>query len=630
MASPTRPTVVRQSSRVPGGFDTDDDLSPIKTSFDDRDLSQPDISPGAQATPVMKSNKGDKGTLNQRGEDGDSMLIGENDTFLQEKEMRRRLEDMDSTFLQEVSPAARTAWPQTEDSPAIGLSLPHSSATPNSSPHKEAVESREHPRVGEEDGVTPESPATPPDRYRTPAPGRDKMSRDLPDTTAIEQGHYNTSALETMSSSPTAAAAARTVSRSVSMASQDGGYETADDSKGGIQLDKDLTPKKAHDPIDRPPLDDSPTPTKTPKTSQNPDRFDDDGTEDAGLGSIKSRKRPKYLNSRMASQHSSYSSYTTTSAEGGSDVTLGADFALQSGGAVPERSSIISSRPTDFSRSISLSSMASGISGLSDNDDKIKPSEAGLDTLDEEDDAARDDTLRAGRDPRVPQTPKSRDLNTPTDTVIAQHVKDVQVPATLAREYRDRQRQPSPEKRNGARNAKNLTLKEQSSTIDRLVKENFDLKLKITFLDEALSRRSDEEVKNIISENVDLRTAKFKSQKEMRELKRTLRDLERRLKEKSDELANRANKSVSENLESGHDSEVFRDLEDEVTYLRERITTYDVEIERMRDENRAQERDKKQLAEAVKLVGDTSRGTDVGAREEVVRMNLFRYRLWYS
>jgi len=612
MATPTRPSVARQPSRVPGGFDTDDDLSPIKTSFVDIDFGSHPVPIEAPADP----QPADESLLS---EDGKSLMRGEGDTYLQEREMRRRLEDVDSTFLPEISPAGHA---RTDDTPMFGR--PHS----NSRIAEVLQDEPDRPdRAGLEDEDRSHSPATPPESYQTPAPGRSELpsGRNSPET-AIDHGHYNTSSLETMSSSPTAAAAARTVSRAVSIASMDGGYETADDSKGGIMLehperdsttDHEATPRKIQSESISSRMS-SPTPTKN-QEAQGP--LEAANGHDTDLGSLRENKRPKFLNSRRASQRSSYSSYTTTSTEGGSDVTLGADFALQSGGAVPQRGSL-TSRPPDFTRSISLGSMASGISDLSDREDRMKSTESNLHTLDEEGDATREDTLRAGED-SVPETPRAASgrLNTPTDTVIAQHVRDIEVPATMAREYRNRH--ASPEKRNGApipsagRNGKSLTLKEQSSTIDRLMKENWDLKLKINFLDDALSRRSDEGVKAMISENVDLRTAKFKAAKEMREMKRAQRDLERKMKEKSDELAKKMEAPVHEEKPAGPDPEEFQFMENELTYFRERVMTYEVEIEKMRHESFAQEREKKRLAEVLKRVGESNGGADIGVREEV-------------
>lgn len=627
MATPIRPTVARQVSRVPGGFDTDEDLSPIKTSFDQDELEPHEVPSQSKATSVTQPQPEDD-SLNAPSDDGRSTMAGEGDTFLQEKEMRMRLEDVDSTFLPDLSPATQT---RTDDSADFSGPHPDSYAATVQRANEENYKHPMGPFRGDQNDMTL-SPVTPPEMYQTPAPGREELrSRNSSDTEVDDHRNYNTSSLETMSSSPTVAAAARTVSRAVSIASIDGGYETADDSKGGIALEQSSpgaetddhpTPRKVRVSSTKSSRAISPTPAKASESQENSETTDD-------LGSMRSQKRPKFLNSRMASQSSSYSSYTTTSTEGGSEVTVGADFALQSGGAVPQGS--LSSRPSNFSRTISLGSMASGISDLSDREDRIRSKERDLHTLDEEDDTAREDTLSAEmHNQEVPQTPRatSRNINTPTDTVIAQHVRDIEVPATAAREYRDRHGQPSPEKRNGAptpsaRGGKSLTLKEQSSTIDRLMKENWDLKLKINFLDDALSRRSDEGVKAMISENVDLRTAKFKSAKEMRELKRTNRELERKLQDKVDELAKKAEASIPENAGTGPSSEEFQFMENELTYFRERVMTYEVEVEKMRHEGFAQESEKKRLAEMLKRASESNGGADIGIHEEVVSIEVY-------
>ena len=602
MATPTRPPVDRQVSRVPGGFDTDEDLSPIKTSFDRDDFKQDDRPLHTQPTSATQHHSEDD-SMNAPSDDGSNMTLGEGDTFLQEKEMRMRLEDVDSTFLPDLSPPANT---RTDES---------------------AIDA-----FRRDSGDRTQSPATPPEMYQTPAPGREEMHTVDDLVTDSGLGHYSTSSLETLSSSPTAAAAARTVSRAVSMASMDAGYETADDSKGGIPLERSSPGAET---------DDHPTPRKTRAVSASSSRassptpkkpseaLENDGAT-SDIGSMGSQKRPNFLSSRMASHTSSYSSHTTTSTEGGSEVTVGADFALQTGGAVPQGS--LSSRPSNFSRTMSLGSIASGISDLSDREDKIRSTERDLHTLDEEDDNARDDTLKAEEhNHAAPQTPRttSGGVKTPTDTVIAQHVRNIDVPATMAREYRDRYRQPSPEKRTGApassaRGGRSLTLKEQSSTIDRLMKENWDLKLKINFLDDALSRRSDEGVKAMISENVDLRTAKFKSAKEMRELKRTNRELERKLQDKVDELAKSQEVPIPEKAETGSSSEEFQFMENELTYFKERVMTYEVEVEKMRHEGFAQEREKKRLAEMLKRASESNGGLDIGAHEEVVSIQVFQ------
>lgn len=630
MASSSRPSINRRGSRVPGGFDsTDDDLSPIKTRFDDDDDDDDadffEESSHSLTAPSVKPTTNDHSVLSAPSEDGKSAMLGD-ESALEESKMRKQLMDLDSSFLPEMSPAGRSVRAEEDDT---SISVP-------AEPEKRLDTVREA-RSGEEQNEmkeaypafahesSSESPTTPPHMYQTPAPGRDELPQADDDGTTFEGEHFTPSTLETMSSSPTAAAAARTVSRALSAASVPN-HDPAQDVDYAQSDNGEVSPSDGnHDPTPLKPTlstpssqQGSPTPTKSavPAGSGNAADKDDEAWD---FSSPRSRKRPKFLKTRISSQMSSYSSYTTTSTDGKSDATLTIDYALQSGGAAPFSSST-DSRPADLSRTTSLGSMASGISSLSD-EDRIRSTigvlEGNLDTLDEEDPSPRPGT----------QTPKGtgRSLKTPTDTVIAQHVRDVQVPATVAREFRDRHRPVSPDKRNGAptpsisRHGKNLTLKEQSNTIDRLMKENWDLKLKVSFLDDALSRRSEEGVKEILSENVDLRTAKVEAGKEIRELKRSVRELERRLKEKSDQLVESAKLLSVEKDRAAPVSEDSLDIDAEVAFLRERVMTYEVEIERMHYESNVRENEKRRLAEALRSTS-ARRGveSDVGAREEMV------------
>src|SRR6201999_4345492 len=128
----------------------------------------------------------------------------------------------------------------------------------------------------------------------------------------------------------------------------------------------------------------------------------------------------------------------------------------------------------------------------------------------------------------------------PTDTVIAQHIQNIRVPETVAREYREKHPQ-SPARSQvmslalSNRAKSNLTLKEQNSKIDKLSKENFDLKLKIHFLDQALQNRSDEGVKEMINKNVQLQTDLANEKKENMSLRRKIRELEKKVKVQEEE-----------------------------------------------------------------------------------------------
>lgn len=115
-------------------------------------------------------------------------------------------------------------------------------------------------------------------------------------------------------------------------------------------------------------------------------------------------------------------------------------------------------------------------------------------------------------------TPKASmlDLAIPTDTVIAKNVLDIEIPGTFAKQYPQNHDEFSPDKNMAGmtpslgRMSKSLTLKEHRSTVERLGKENFDLKMKIHFLDQALQARSDESVKDMITENVQLKSDKLR------------------------------------------------------------------------------------------------------------------------
>lgn len=250
------------------------------------------------------------------------------------------------------------------------------------------------------------------------------------DLSASDVGN-GTASLEAFSSSPTAAATARSISRAVSQAASvrsevnhehhDTGTDehtqdlSADDSLLQRSSNASLSEENSRDHSrERTPVDAGHTPGQA----------------------LKASKRPKYLRSRMGSQRSSVSSLLT---DPESDVTvgMGADYALQSGGAVPALG-MPRGLNNPLSRSISMGSMASGIEDLHDSSG---PAFGHLETLDEADDSISPQP--EGRhipDRAALQTPKPTKtaLAAPTDTVIARHVRDVQVPESLAKEYKNR------------------------------------------------------------------------------------------------------------------------------------------------------------------------------------------------
>ena len=598
-AMATRPEIHRKPSHVPGSFDAGDDIgSGTGDPFDSQNH-------GSISNSSINHSPPNDASLLPPFDENSPMQA--NNTAI----IHKKLMDVESSFLPEFShlagPNRRTDG--ADDTVAFGV--PNENLAVRQKPIASDVLSPIQEPTNEffdhsQSGL--QSPQTPPGAYKTPAPEQQRL-RYNPDHSSEKKTPEapNTSDLETMSSSPTAAAAARTVSRVQSMATM-GGYETADErlpqgSNESDDEDHEVTPRKNQDSSS---LNVSPT----RQTHGN------DGDLDSKVEFPESRsKRPKYLNSRASHQRLSYSSLASTGTDA-SDATLGADFALQSGGALPEPRLQRKGKMT-LSRSTSLGSIMSGISAASDEDGKARKEGFGtvrdLSTLQEE--STQSSVIRSPA--HGPLTPKAsiNTLSMPTDTVIANNVREIEVPGTFARQYRQQQqdRNQSPEKVLSMAGMtpgpkKGMTLKEHRSTVERLGKENFDLKMKIHFLDQALQSRSEDGVKEIISENVQLKTDRLRMEKDNHSLKKQIRELQKKLD---------ARESPSADQGYGTDEERSPTAEEEVAYLRERLETTEIEIEKLRSESMARESEKRRLAEMVRSLGDTRTATsDVGSREE--------------
>ena len=323
--------------------------------------------------------------------------------------------------------------------------------------------------------------------------------------------------------------------------------------------------------------------------------------------SLRFGNRPKYLKSRSASQRSSASSVQQTGA-GDSDTTLGpgADYALQTGGAVPTLG-MSRSMSDMLSRSSSTGSMASKLDEFEDSSRTPRPGDGREISI----------PVRMHDDPQVMlETPKpTNSLTAPTDTIIARHVRDVQVPESLAREYKTQQglKTPKPGRKSELetfgteRKSRHMTLKEQSSTLDRLSKENFDLKLKVVFMNQKLGQLSEEGIKDMVKENVELKTALAIAQRDNKSLRRRAKQLEKKLKEADERSATAKSVGSDEDSEEG-------EREEEMVYLRERIKEYTSEIEHLKNENLAKEVEKRRLADSLKTMAD--KPGNIGQQEE--------------
>jgi hypothetical protein len=545
-----------------------------------------------------------------------------NQTLIEEHEMRRKLMDIESSFLPEPSTidvAMKGPVAGADDTYLVGIPKDHdisqndpsqlSFSEPTEAHHTRDQENFENHEEKIEDEAAPTGP-TRPEQEQEQAQER-------------EQEQHGDSMFDSRASSPSAAAALRRNQSTLSENAQDNSQYSQEERPFRSEFsmvgnESQLTPSKLRN-TDR-------------SLSPGASRLLSD--QSGSAASSRRASRPKYLTSRQSAHrlsHSSVASNNTNNTETtNSDATLGADYALQTGGAIPENwSSLNTPSRAHMTRTTSLGSMASGVSGYSEENSVEKrntgPIDGGLHTLEEE----SSPQSRAGSrqqpnydDVSAPVTPKAKpqDSNPPTDTVIADRVKGIQIPTTFAQRFRE-DFQPSPEKRTGAstpafgKSGRTLTLKEQSSTIDRLSKDNFDLKMRVHFLNEALNRRSEEGIKEMIGENVELKSDKVKLQKDNQSLKRKIRDLEKQVKEQQSDKES----MVNHDPEGSEDGDRDSAQDGEIVFLRERVETYELEIERMRSESIAREGEKRRLAEMVKSLSENRAGeSDAGAREERV------------
>ncbi|KAJ4365755.1 hypothetical protein N0V83_008375 [Neocucurbitaria cava] len=224
-----------------------------------------------------------------------------------------------------------------------------------------------------------------------------------------------------------------------------------------------------------------------------------------------------------------------------------------------------------------------------------------------------------------PETPRAPSVqpSAPTDTVIARHVQNIQVPDTIAREFRAKHSR-SPDKRHMAtpftRSKHNLTLKEQNSKIDKLSKENFDLKLKIHFLDQALQNRSDEGVKDMISKNVQLQTDLATEKKDNLSLRKKLKELERRLNAQEEGVATTKDVGSGSEDEKSDQSSRQVELEEEIEFLRERLETTETIVEQWQQEALQKEADNRRMADYIKTMREKSPSGESAGIDEAIDM----------
>ncbi|KAI0870894.1 hypothetical protein GGS24DRAFT_510422 [Hypoxylon argillaceum] len=459
------------------------------------------------------------------------------------------------------------------------------------------------------------SAPVPSDDSLLPEPQLDgTFASDLDDANATG----STFTLENLSS-PTAAAASRAVSRATSTATNVTAHKLPRE-----QPEESGTPVQNTSNIED--TDDDPSFSAAPTLNQSSsdvtaNRLSVD-TELHPGNSLKVVKRPKYLRTRNASQRSSSSSFLTSD-DVDSDATVGlsADYAPNPGGAAPAFG-LMRNASNDLSRSLSMGSIVSGF------DDSLDPMRHGpLEPLEEVESPVHEHLVDTLATPRAQRGP----LKAPTDTIIARHVRSVEVPESLAKEYQTKGGLSTPLQSyrklsdytpapgTAARGGRSMTLKEQSSTIERLSKENFDLKLKVMFLSDRLDKLSEEGIKEMISENVELRTSLAVIQRDNKLLRRRVKELEKRHYDDEGRPSTARSGLSSDGRATPPFGSSTQANEEEIILLREQIEDYVREIERLRSDNMSSELEKRKLVDTVKTMGDrvTDRvGETLGRQDE--------------
>ncbi|GIZ38616.1 hypothetical protein CKM354_000202800 [Cercospora kikuchii] len=248
--------------------------------------------------------------------------------------------------------------------------------------------------------------------------------------------------------------------------------------------------------------------------------------------------------------------------------------------------------------------------------------------------------LAAANDPRTPRalSPEQKryreyeeDLDNALDTAVIRRVKSIQVPETVARDFRLKTRDLSPDRRPAssggygearlnARPRRTLTLKEQNAKIDALTKENFDLKLKIHFLDQALQNRSEDGIRELVETNVQLQTDLASERKENVSMRKKMRDMEMRMKQQEEALAEAQSQRKSAVRDDEDDNPTLQaQMHEEILYLHQQNDRLEEQVTTLREEIMDKELEKRKMAEHMRGMAG-KRGQDANGMKEMEDM----------
>ena len=490
-----------------------------------------------------------------------------------ERQMHERLDDVDSSFVGMPSPVALYADHSVDHDDSLAF-------------------------------------PTPPGAYMASwtYPVASPMKQTSPNVTNVD-GHDSLSALETMSS-PTAAVTARIVSSAVSKATADS-HEASDEAPVD-QGTENVRSEGPTAPRQRETQTSGTPPTARETLSRQPPTSSTISQTDSSSGS--SQPEPASTISRGRSSSDTSQPRTDKSLKWAVEPSLATSNSKPSSRTfVPKSSSVTSESPTSstalekkpssrIKKSNSLFAASQTRASATATRGSFKGS------------SVKPDAILSGDEPGSSSNhslPMSRQASSRSNSSSA----------------------PAPSGRSGVSTSdvtlgrsKGLSLREQTSTIDRLQKENFDLKLKIHFLEKALSERSEEGVEEIIARNVELKVKLSATRKDNASLKKKLAELETKLdaREKGESRPSTGGGSGSSMPASASSLPTESQYsEKEVLYLRECVKRYEAEVEYLKKSTTNARCDDNDNDNDCHVADDRKQASgEVSARKEMVRHHL--------
>ncbi|KAJ5693023.1 hypothetical protein N7462_002446 [Penicillium macrosclerotiorum] len=185
--------------------------------------------------------------------------------------------------------------------------------------------------------------------------------------------------------------------------------------------------------------------------------------------------------------------------------------------------------------------------------------------------SARDNAYTPGLPPNdmsdIYEEDLTRDEPTPLPQPVGSSAQSTPLPSLLGREGRGI-----------LGDGQNMTLKEQERIIDRLDKDNWNLKLKIHYLEEQLEKAGPEYNSAALKENTELKVLRLTMQRDISRYKKSLLQAERDLEDYRQQLA--------ELRERARRRQTDEEVQREMDLMRDEIESRDNELRELREELR--------------------------------------------